>query len=105
MTMHEFWASFPAWEVIVLIVYSIVLTVYFFATMIIAVDDDDIPLFLFSKEGYDILACPFWICVIIWELFMMPAQLLLLCIYAVVQWMWSVKERPKKEKKVKAKKQ
>ena len=55
MTMHEFWESFPAWEVIVLIVYGIVLTVYFFATMIVAVDDDDIPEIQSSEKLQEVI--------------------------------------------------
>lgn len=105
MTMHEFWEMFPAWEVIVLSIYCLFLAIYFFACMIIGVEDNEIPFFLFSREGYDYLKAPFWISLFVCEIFMLPAQLLLLCVYAIVQITWSIKERPKKEKKIKAKKQ
>lgn len=104
MSMHEFWELLPTWEVIVFSIYCLFLTVYFFVSMIVGVDDNDTPFFILSRVGYDVLAGPVWICLFIWELFMLPAQLLLLTIYGLVQWTWTLKDRPKRKKDKKAKK-
>ena len=99
LTINEFLASFPIGGSILFIVYSIMLIIYFFIVTAKTVEEDEVPWFLFSKEGYDVIMCPLWICIIIWELFMLPAQLFLLCVYAVVQWTCSIKERKLKTEK------
>jgi hypothetical protein len=105
MTMHEFWEALPTWEIIVFSIYLLVLTIYLFAVTIIGVDGNDIPFFLVSRIGYDYLVLPCYLSLIVFEVLMLPAQLLLLCIYGVVQLVWNIKEYPRKERKHKAKKQ
>ena len=99
MNMHEFWASFPAWEIIILAIYSVILVIYFFTSMIVSVDENSTPFFIISRIGYDYLKTPFWVSLFVLEIFMLPAQLMLLTVYALVQITWNIKERPKKNSK------